>query len=109
VRHSACIPAFTLGKSQLPPEDVERTRKIANVGIHVERVIGSVRQRYKILSATTPLPMEYTRSKNCGPILLNSIVCVCCALHNVILLYPHNLIIIILMYMYMHIIVNKMM
>jgi hypothetical protein len=25
------IPAFTHGKSQLPPEDVERTHKIANV------------------------------------------------------------------------------
>ena len=76
------IPAFTHGKPQLSPEDVESTRKIANVRIHVERVIGSVRQRFKILSATTPLPTEYTRSKNGGPVLLDSIVRVCCALHN---------------------------
>ena len=77
------IPAFTQGKPQLSPEDVESTRKIANVRIHVERVIGSVRQRFKILSATTPLPTEYTKCKNEGPVLLDSIVRVCCALHNV--------------------------
>ena len=77
------IPAFTKGKPQLPPGDVEETRKLANVRIHVERVIGSVRQRFQILSATTPLPSEYTRSKRGGPVLLDSIVRVCCALHNV--------------------------
>ena len=30
------IPAFTKGKSQLNPVDVEKTRGIANVRIHVE-------------------------------------------------------------------------
>ena len=34
------IPAFTKGKYQLDPFDVERTRVTANVQIHVERVIG---------------------------------------------------------------------
>ena len=34
------IPAFTKGKNQLDPFDVERTRVTANVQIHVERVIG---------------------------------------------------------------------
>ena len=77
------IPAYTRGKPQLAPQDVESTRKLANVRIHVERVIGAVRQRYQILSATTPLPSEYTKSKQGGPVLLDSIVRVCCALHNV--------------------------
>ena len=36
------IPAFTKAKSQLDPVDVEKTRGIANVRIHVERVIGFV-------------------------------------------------------------------
>ena len=34
------IPAFTKGKDQLDPVDVEKTRGISNVRIHVERVIG---------------------------------------------------------------------
>uniref|UniRef100_A0A8C5CM84 THAP-type domain-containing protein n=1 Tax=Gadus morhua TaxID=8049 RepID=A0A8C5CM84_GADMO len=33
------IPAFTRGKSQLAPVDLETTRKIAHVRIHVERVM----------------------------------------------------------------------
>ena len=38
------IPAFTKGKNQLSPLDVESTRKLASNRIHVERVIGIVRQ-----------------------------------------------------------------
>ncbi|KAK7879850.1 hypothetical protein WMY93_033485 [Mugilogobius chulae] len=34
------IPAFTRGRSQLEAKDVEQTRKLAHVRIHVERVIG---------------------------------------------------------------------
>lgn len=33
------IPAFTKGKNQLHPVDVGKSRKIANVRIHVERVM----------------------------------------------------------------------
>lgn len=51
------------GKAQLPAVDVEETCKLANVRIHVEHVIGAVRQRFQILSATTPLPTVYTKSK----------------------------------------------
>ena len=32
------IPAFTRGKIQLPASDIESTRRLANVRIHVERV-----------------------------------------------------------------------
>ncbi|KAM9318965.1 uncharacterized protein KZ484_023277 isoform 1-T1 [Pholidichthys leucotaenia] len=49
------IPAFTKGKKQLSPVDVEATRGLAAVRIHVERVIGTVRQKYVILSATVPI------------------------------------------------------
>ena len=51
------IHAFTKGKSQLDPVDVERTRGIANVRIHVERVIGLLRRKYTFLQST--LPTDY--------------------------------------------------
>ena len=44
LRHAKLvIPAFARGKSKLDPVDVEQTRGIANVRIHVERVIGLLR------------------------------------------------------------------
>ena len=51
------IPAFTRGKSQLPKKDVEETRQLANRRVHVERVIGQLRKKYKILSHTLPISM----------------------------------------------------
>ena len=79
------IPAFTRGCNQLAPVDVENTRKIANVRIHVERIIGSVRQRFQILSATAVLQKEFVshRTQN-GSVILDSVVRVCCSLNNVI-------------------------
>ena len=48
------IPSFTKGKYQLSALEVEDTHSIANVLIHVERVIGAVRQKYSILKGTLP-------------------------------------------------------
>ena len=39
------IPAFTKGKEQLDPIDVDKTRSIAHVRIHVDRVIGLLRRK----------------------------------------------------------------
>ena len=79
---SLSIPAFTKGKDQLTASEIEKTRNIANVRIHVERVIGSVRQRFTILSATGVLPKDYFQQKQDGVLLLDAIVRVCCALNN---------------------------
>ena len=78
------IPAFTRGCEQLPPGNVEATRKLANVRIHVERIIGVVRQRFQILSASGVLPKKLVSNKTSGRVVLDSIVRVCCALNNVL-------------------------
>ena len=44
-RSELAIPAFTKGKKQLDPLDVEKTRNISKVRIHVERVIGLLRRK----------------------------------------------------------------
>lgn len=75
------VPAFTKGKKQLSAADVLSTRKLANVRIHVERVIGLIRNKYVILKAT--LPIDYVISRqgdNLTP--LDKIVTVCCGLSN---------------------------
>ena len=48
-------PHLLAGKDQLDPIDVEKTGGIANVRIHVERVIGLLRHRYKVLQGTLPV------------------------------------------------------
>ena len=78
------IPAFTRGCEQLPPSDVEATRKLANVRIHVERIIGAVRQRFQVLSATGALQKELISQKTSRGVVLDSIVRVSCALNNVL-------------------------
>ena len=79
------IPAFTRGQDQLDPVDVETTRGIANVRIHVERVIGTLRQNYTILQST--LPTDFLVCNKNGPPektvpLLDRMVRVCSALVN---------------------------
>ena len=60
------MPTFTRGKKQATGIKIEQTRRIANVHIHVKRVIGSVRQKYSILSATQPIDFVISKDSN-GP------------------------------------------
>ena len=50
------------GKNQLAVDEIEKTRNIANVRIHIEPVIGFVRQGFTILSATGVLSKDYILS-----------------------------------------------
>ncbi|XP_068713323.1 uncharacterized protein [Montipora foliosa] len=79
------IPAFTKGKTQLDPVDVEKTRGIASIRIHVERVIGLLRHKYTILQST--LPTDFLICSESGPPdskvpLIDRIIRVCSALVN---------------------------
>ena len=79
------IPAFTKGKNQLDPVDVEQSRGIASVRIHVERVIGLLRRKYTILEGTLS-----TKFLSCDPSgtsesqvpIIDRILRVCSALVN---------------------------
>ena len=74
------IPAFTKGKDQLDPIDLEKTRGIANVRIHVERVIGLLRQKYTVLQGTLPVDFLSSNGNKCP--MIDRIVRVCSALTN---------------------------
>ena len=54
------IPGFAKGKLQLTCLDVETTQKIAPVRVHVERVIGLLCNKYKVLQSIMPLYYLYT-------------------------------------------------
>ena len=77
------IPPFTKGKSQLSKFEVDTSRKLSNsrVRIHVERVIGVLRQKFTLLESTLPINMIMcTHEDDCS--MIDKIVTVCCALCN---------------------------
>jgi len=53
---SLALPAFTKGKPQLLQREVERSRKLSNVRIHLERAIGRIKC-YKILQNVFPISL----------------------------------------------------
>jgi len=71
------MPAFTKGRDQLTALEVEQSRAISNVRIHIERVIGLVRQKYTILGSPLPLDFISKTSQDIEP-LIDSMVRVCC-------------------------------
>ena len=74
------IPAFTKEKKQLSKVEIETARQLSHVRIHVERVIGTIRQKFTILHSTLPINM-ISRSNN-DVSFVDKIVTVCCALCN---------------------------
>ncbi len=50
-------PSFVKGKDQLSAQDIETSRIISHVRIHIERIIGLIKNRYTILEG--PLPGLY--------------------------------------------------
>ena len=75
------IPAFTKGKKQLSSIELENTRELAAVRIHVERVIGVTRQKYTMLQGPVPITLLQT-DPNSGLTALDKIVRIACAFTN---------------------------
>lgn len=76
------IPAFTKGRTQFHPTDLENTRKIGNVRINVERCIGDIRQKYSILAGPLPISLLSKSFPDCEIPPIDQIATVCCALFN---------------------------
>ena len=73
-------PSYTLGRNQLSGIEVVQTRRIANIRIHVERMIQNIRSEYSLLSVTQPI--NFLISLGDSNALLDEIVHVCCTLVN---------------------------
>ena len=77
------IPALTKGKSQLDPVKIEKTLNLANyVRIHVERVIGVLRQKYSILQSKDYHMCNTSKDGNEDVPLVNRMIRVCVPLVN---------------------------
>lgn len=74
------IRSFIKGKQQLHSAEVESSRGLAAVRIHVERVTGLVQNKYTILQGTIPITLCVSTPDGLTP--LDKMVKVCCALCN---------------------------
>ena len=75
------IPAFKRGKKQLSLKEVEESKRLSRVRIHVERVIGLLKQKYTVLEG--PLPVNLIKHKSDGEYAtVDKLVHVCAALTN---------------------------
>ena len=70
----AILPSFARGKKQLSAAEVHSSKRISNVRIHVERVIGRMRN-FLILQSTVPLTQVH---------LLDDIVAIEAAMNNLL-------------------------
>lgn len=76
------IPPFTKGKKQLSQVEVDKARQLSRVRIHVERVIGLLRNKYTILQATLPISLVMHKDSDGKKCVIDMIATVCAALCN---------------------------
>ena len=78
------ITPFTRGKKQLSKVEVDKSRDLSRVRMHVERVIGMLRQKYTIIQGTIPIRlfMAHTSEEGSEYSLIDKVVNVCSALCN---------------------------
>ena len=75
------LPPFTKGKKQLSRYEIDKARQLSRIRIHVERVIGLLRLKYKILRATLPINLIMCEAED-ELSAVDKIVTVCSALCN---------------------------
>ena len=73
-------PPFTRGKNQLEKLDVDWSRELSLVRIHIERVFGVLKQKYTILQGV--LPITLVAGTDGSYATIDKIVRVCYALVN---------------------------
>ena len=77
------VPSFAGKKNQLSQVEVELSRDLARVRVHVERVIGAIKQRYSILEGTLcHQSLFVTVSDEERISTIDKMVNVACALYN---------------------------
>ena len=74
------IPPLTRGKSQLSRIEIDKARQLSRVRIHVERVIGVLRNKYTLLQSTLPINLLMRDSGDPNIAVIDKIATVCCAL-----------------------------
>ena len=77
---SLIIPAFTKGHKQLPPSELDKSRAMARVRVHVERIIGVLKRRYGILEG--PIPISLVKKTDTVYATLDKIMVICAGLVN---------------------------
>ena len=75
------IPSFTRGKQQLSQREVELSKQLSRVRIHVERVIGLLKNKFLVLKG--PLPISILKHKGDTKVAnIDKILTICSALTN---------------------------
>ena len=75
------IPPFTKGKKQLEKQEVDWSRELSVVRIHVERVIGQLKQKFTILQNVLPINLISSNDGDADS-TIDKIVQVCYACIN---------------------------
>ena len=79
------MSSFTKDKKQLSSKEILTSRQIATVGIHVKRVIGLIKNRYRIIDGTLPITLLKSLSDeadDCEIANIDKTFTVCAALLN---------------------------
>lgn len=77
------MPPLTKGKKQLSQCEVDRSCQLSRIRIHVERVIGVLKQKYSLLESTIPINFIMTEDTS----MIDKIATVYSALCNCCLSY----------------------